>query len=105
MKQFFEHIHVDAQTLRFYADCPICGKRQYGARIPSACRCARTLFLCTRGEASPFAQSRFNHARTNATLRLALRFNQCRHCLRWVCDDCYDVTDALGACVDCSQTE
>ena len=38
MKQFYEHIRVDAETLRFYAMCLICGKKQYGAKIPLICR-------------------------------------------------------------------
>ena len=102
MKQFYEHIRVDGETLRFSVKCPICGKKQYGAKIPLLCRSVRTLAKCGDGTANRFSQRAFNHAKANATQQLAIRFNQCRHCYRLVCDDCYDNTDALGACMDCS---
>ena len=103
MKLFYKRIRVDAETLRFYAECPICGKKQYGAKIPLICRSVRTLARCANGRANKLSQSAFNHAKVKATQQLALRFNQCRHCYQWVCDDCYDNTDALGACRDCFQ--
>ena len=103
MKQFYEHIHVDAETLRFYAACPICGKKQYGRKIPLICRSVRTLARCVNGKADKICQSAFNHAKANAALKLAIQFNQCRHCYQCVCDDCYDIADALGACRDCSK--
>ena len=105
MKQFYEHIRVDAEMLHFYAECPICGKKQYGAGIPLICRSVRTLARCAKGKANKISQAAFNHAKANATQQLALQFNQCRYCYRWVCDDCYDPTDVLGACRDCSQKE
>ena len=101
MKLFYKRIRVDAETLRFYAECPICGKKQYGARIPLICRSVRTLARCADGRANKLSQSAFNHAKVKATQQLALRFNQCRHCFQCVCDDCYDSTDAFGACRDC----
>ena len=103
MKLFYKRIRVDAETLRFYAECPICGKKQYGAKIPLICRSVRTLARCENGRANKLSQSAFNRAKVKATQQLALRFNQCRHCYQWVCDDCYDNTDALGACRDCFQ--
>ena len=103
MKLFYKRIRVDAETLRFYAECPICGKRQYGAKIPLICRSVRTLARCANGRANKLSQSAFNHAKVKATQQLALRFNQCRHCFQCVCDDCYDSTDAFGACRDCFQ--
>ena len=103
MKLFYKRIRVDAETLRFYAECPICGKKQYGARIPLICRSVRTLARCANGRANKLSQSAFNHAKVKATQQLALRFNQCRHCFQCVCDDCYDSTDAFGACRDCFQ--
>jgi len=101
MKLFYKRIRVDAETLRFYAECPICGKKQYGAKIPLICRSVRTLARCANGRANKLSQSAFNHAKVKATQQLALRFNQCRHCFQCVCDDCYDSTDAFGACRDC----
>ena len=103
MKQFYEHIRVDTETLRFYAMCPICGKKQYGAKIPLMCRSVRTLARCTKGMANKICQTAFNRTKANTTQQLAMQFNQCRHCYKWVCDECYDSTDSLGACRDCSQ--
>ena len=104
MKQFYEHVRVDAETLRFYAECPICGKKQYGARIPLVCRSVRTLARCVKGKANTVSQSAFNHTKATATQQLALQFNQCRNCYRWVCDDCYDISGSDGACRDCVET-
>ncbi len=105
MKQFYEQVRVDAETLRFYAECPICGKKQYGARIPLICQSVRTLARCADGRANKLSQATFNHTKATATQQLAIQFNQCRYCYRWVCDDCYDITDAFGACRDCSRKE
>jgi len=102
MKQFYEHVRVDAETLRFYAECPICGKKQYRARIPFMCRSVRTLAKCAKGRANRLSQTSYNHTKAAAVQRLAMHFNQCRHCFRWVCDACYDADDAEGACRDCS---
>ena len=101
MKQFYEHVRVDAETLRFYTKCPICGKKLYGAKIPFICRSVRTLAKCKKSKANKIYQTTFNHAKANATQLLAMQFNQCRHCFKWVCDKCYDSTDTLGACRDC----
>ena len=103
MKLFYKQIRVDAETLRFYAECPICGKKQYGAKIPLICRSVRTLARCAGGRANKISQATFNHAKVKATQQLSLRFNQCRHCFQCVCDDCYDSTDAFGACRNCAQ--
>lgn len=103
MKHFYERVRVDAETLRFYAKCPICGKKQHGARIPLVCRSVRTLARCAKGRANRISQKAFNHTKANSTQLLAMQFNQCRRCYRWVCDDCYDAADALGGCRDCSQ--
>lgn len=104
MKQFYEHIRVDAEKLHFYAECQICGKKQYGARIPIICRSMRILAQCTKGSANRISRYAFNHTKAKTTQQLAMHFNQCRHCYRWVCDDCYDSTDSIGACLNCSQT-
>ena len=101
MKLFYKRIRVDAETLRFYAECPICGKKQYGAKIPLICRSVRTLARCANGRANKLSQSAFNHAKVKATQQLALKFNQCRHCLNWACDNCYDASDTVGSCKQC----
>lgn len=102
MRQFYKQVRVDAETLRFYAQCPICGKKQYGARIPLMCRSVRTLAKCTKGRANKFSQTIYNHAKATAVQQLAMYFNQCRHCYQWICDKCYDINDSDGACRDCS---
>ena len=100
MKQFYEQVRVDAETLRFSVQCPVCGRTQQGAQLPLLCRSVKTLERCVKGRAGRIRQSVFNHTRANATQALAMRFNLCRHCCRWVCDECYDST---GACRDCTQ--
>jgi len=104
MKQFYEHVRVDAETLRFYVSCHICGKKEYGNRIPIICRSVKTLARCVHGNANRISQSVFNHAKANATQLLAMHFNQCRYCYNWVCDECYDIADSNGACISCSRS-
>ena len=105
MRQFYEQVRVDAETLRFYARCPICGKKEFGARLPLICRNAGVLAKCAKGRANRFSQKAYNHAKAASTQQLALCFNQCRYCYRWVCDACYNIDDPHGACTDCSKKE
>lgn len=105
MRQFYEHIRVDAETLRFCTHCPICDSKRYGAKIPMVCRSVKTLARCVTGTAGRLSQWAFNRAKANATQQLAIQFNQCRHCYRWVCDGCYDSEDSIGACRECSQND
>lgn len=106
MRHFYERVHVDPDTLRFYAACPICGRKYYAARVPLLCRGVRTFAKCAKGKANRISQSLFNHAKANSVHQLPLRhFNQCRGCLRLVCDDCYDISHSDGACRECSQKE
>ena len=104
MRHFYERVHVDPETLHFYAACPICGRKYYAAKIPLLCRGVRTLAKCAKGKADRISQSLFNHAKANSVQQLTLRhFNQCRDCFRLVCDDCYDISDSDGACRECLQ--
>lgn len=103
MKRFYGQIRVDGETLRFYTRCPICGRKQHGARLPLLCRSVKTLARCEKGSGGRLSQSAFNHTKANATRQLAMRFNLCPRCCRWVCDECYDSTDSPGSCRDCSQ--
>jgi len=105
MKQFYELVLVDEESLRFYAKCSICGRKQYAAKLPILCRGIRTLARCKNGKANRLSQSAFNHRKAASVQLLAICFNQCRHCFRWVCDDCYDIDHANGACRNCSQSE
>ncbi|MBQ9931589.1 MAG: hypothetical protein IJO79_04480 [Firmicutes bacterium] len=102
MRQFYEHVHVDAETLRFYAQCPICGNKFYAARIPLLCRSVKILARCAKGTANKVSQSSFNHMKAASVQQLAmLHFNQCRTCFRWVCDNCYDISCQDGVCRNC----
>lgn len=103
MKQFYEQLRTDLETRRFFALCPICGKKQHGGKIPLLCRSRKSLAQSEAGRGNRLSRWAFNHAKANATQLLAIQFNQCRHCYRWVCDACYDSTDPLGACRDCSE--
>ena len=106
MRQFYEYVHVDAEALRFSAVCPICGSRQYAVRIPLMCRSVRTLAKCAKGNGNRVSQALFNHAKAASVQQLAmLHFNQCRHCFRWVCDECYESDNADGVCRDCAAAE
>ena len=106
MRQFYEHVHVDPETLRFYAQCPVCTRKYYAAGVPLVCRSVRTLAKCTKGKANKLSQMSFNHAKASSVQHLAmLHFNQCRDCFRWVCDDCYDTNSENGACRDCTENK
>ena len=67
MKQFYEHIRVDAEALSFSAECAICGRKQYAVKLPLGCRNVRTLSGCVSGKANKISQTAFNHAKANAT--------------------------------------
>ena len=101
MRQFYEHVRVDKETLRFSVSCPICGKREYGMQLPFLCRGIRILARCEKGKANKLSQRIYNQTKANAVQQLAMHFNQCRSCYRFVCDDCYDVADSEGACKEC----
>ncbi len=103
MRQFYERILVDTETFRFSARCKICGKKEYGAKVPILCRSVRTLARCEKGKANKLRQALYNRAKANSTQLIAMKMNQCRHCNQWVCDDCYDNEDSLGACSECSK--
>lgn len=105
MKQLFEHIRVDAETLRFYAQCSVCGKKQYGAKIPIICRRVKTLSRCAKGKAGRLSQSAFNHAKAASVQFIAMEFNLCRNCFQWVCDNCYDINNDGWQCMNCSQKQ
>ena len=103
MKEFYKLVKADAEALRFSVACEECGKKIHGEKIPLFCRGARTLARCKIGKANHLSQRSFNRAKANSTQLLALSFNQCRRCYRWVCDECFDCTDPVGACKACSE--
>lgn len=103
MLHFLNSIKVDKKTMRFYAECSLCGKRKLGPPVPILCRGRKRLENCEKGKSNPLSQKIFNHAKAAAMQILVVHFNQCRSCLEWVCDDCYDANDPCGACKKCSQ--
>ena len=82
MRHFYKQISVDAENMRFYAACPICGSRQYSKKLPLLCRSKAQLPLYETGAASGMRQRSFLSARASASMALAVKFNLCRRCGR-----------------------
>jgi len=102
MRHFYKQISVDAENMRFYAACPICGSRQYSKKLPLLCRSKAQLPLYETGAASGMRQRSFLSARASASMALAVKFNLCRRCGRWVCDDCFVLGAEEDVCAICS---
>lgn len=102
MLHFLNSIKVDKKTMRFYAECSLCGKRKLGPPVPFLCRGGKRIENCENGESNLISQKVFNHAKAAAMQILAVHFNQCRTCYKWVCDECFDEKDPYGACKECS---
>ena len=100
MKQFYTQVRPDTALTHFYAACALCGRREYASPIPLLCR-GGWAEACEHGNADRLRQSAYNRAKTDSVQRLALLFNQCACCHRWVCDDCYRADDGPGICGDC----
>ena len=105
MRQFYKNVKLDAETMRFCAECEICGKKEYGLKIPFLCRGIRTLTRCEKGTANKISQALYNRAKANSTQVIAIKMNQCKHCYLWVCDNCYDNKDEYGAGSKCEKKE
>lgn len=103
MLHFLNSIKIDKKTMRFYAECSLCGKRKFGPPVPFLCRGKSLIEKCEKGKANILCQKVFNHVKAAAMQILAVHFNQCRTCLKWVCDDCFDENDSNGACRQCSE--
>ena len=103
MKVFFNNIRLDEESLRFYYACDRCGKRTYSGKLPLLCRGVRTLARCKTGTAGGWKQKAYNRAKHRAYSKLILQFNLCQHCFKFVCDDCFDTSDDLGACSECTR--
>ena len=56
-----------------------------------------------KGKANKLSQRIYNQTKATSVQQLAIHFNQCRYCYRFVCDDCYDVADSEGACKECAE--
>ncbi len=103
MRQFYKNVEVDALTFYFCTRCEICGKKEYGVKIPVLCRSVRTLARCEKGEANKVSQALYNRAKAKSTQLIAMKMNKCQHCCLWVCDNCYNTEDSFGACNECSK--
>ncbi len=101
MRRFLDGIKIDNKTMLFYAECSLCGKRKYGPPVPFLCRGKKRIENCMAGKSNVISQKVFNHAKAAAMQLLAVHFNQCRTCLKWVCDECYDEEDPNGICKNC----
>ncbi|MDO4566113.1 MAG: hypothetical protein Q4B42_02165 [Oscillospiraceae bacterium] len=104
MRQLYEQTAPDATKKRFYARCPICGKRR-GAFEPSLLlESAAGLKALESGLAGGVRQAAYDKSRLKAASRLARFFNRCRRCGLWVCDDCFDI-ESGGCCLKCRATQ
>lgn len=103
MKQLYEQVRMDTEIRLFYIQCPICNKRKYGNVAPFLCWGKKRLERCEQGKAFKLCQLRYNHAKAQSVQHLSRYFNQCRKCLCWVCDECYDLENCEGACVGCTE--
>ena len=104
MKQFYKQVVLDETTLRFYALCAECGKRTEAGRLPLPCRNKALLAQYAAGTVGGIRQTLYNLNYAKAVRRLARFFNRCPSCGKWVCDDCFDLTDGYGACGSCAET-
>ena len=103
MKQFYHQVVADEATLRFYALCANCGKRINAGRLPLLCRDKSLLTQYAAGTVGGIRQTLYNRSYGRAVQRHARFFNRCPSCGKWVCDDCFDLSDGYGACKSCAQ--
>ena len=99
MRHFYENVDTDVESMRFWVSCPVCGRKQYGEKIPALCSGARNLERCRKGRGDKLSQVIFNRRKALSVQRLARFFNQCEKCHRFVCDDCYDTEGSI--CLEC----
>lgn len=105
MRQFYEQVRVDETEMRFYAECPICGKRKHAGKLPLLCRSKKMLELLEQGKSGRIRQAAYNRSKASAVQYLARFFNLCRNCGKWVCDDCYDIKHDCCTCRECEAHE
>ncbi len=101
MRAFYEQVQMDRRLWRFYAQCPLCAKPYYGRKVPVTSRGLRISARVQIGRADWLRQRLYNRRRTGAVQELALQFNFCPGCGRWVCDSCYDPACRDGSCINC----
>lgn len=101
MKWFYKYIYVESQNMRFCFECEVCGKKIFGKKTPLICRREKTLIKCEIGKANKIIQRVFDHQKANSISLISLSLNQCRHCFRWVCDECFHCLDVEESCIEC----
>ncbi len=104
MRAFYQQILIDSKTSRFAAKCPQCGSQHLGRGLPLLCRAPGIPELAQNGQAGRFRQRAYNKRRVSAVQDLAMYFNFCQHCGRWVCDSCFLSEDSQGICKQCENT-
>ncbi len=73
---------------RFHVTCEVCGKRITGRK---------------HGILRLFPQ-KYEKAKQRAARSLATAFNYCKGCGKWVCNDCYTITDQEDdMCIECAK--
>ncbi len=101
MREFYKQVRVDKKEYRFFAECPLCGKRHYEQKLPLLCRSPQIVELVENGRAGRFRQHRYNKSRVAAIQVLARHYNLCRCCGEWVCNDCFLPAADEGLCAKC----
>ncbi len=105
MKQFYQQVSVDYKSGRFQFICPVCGKVEYGIKVPFLCSAGKTISLCEQGRAMGLWQDIFNRRKAKAVTQLSHRVNLCTNCGRFVCDNCYSRANPTGSCAKCSEMQ
>ncbi len=105
MRDFYKQVYIDVKTKRFVASCPICGKTEYGSRLPLICRSDSNHIKLEKGEAGIIKQLAYNKCHALAVQELARLFNLCRRCGLWVCDECFLKNENCGICANCASVK
>ena len=89
MRHFYQQVHPDPASARFYGICPICGNKLYAKKLPHFCRKAEIIRKLELGQCAPWRQSIYNHHKAGNVQYLARFFNLSRLHGKWICDDCF----------------
>lgn len=90
MRHFYQQVHVDPTSMRFYAECPLCGKKQYAGKIPLLCRKKSHIIELEAGHGKKIRQAIYNHKKAATVQNLTLLFNLSRKHAMWICDQCFE---------------
>lgn len=101
MQYFYKNVSADLHNKNFYAECTSCRERKYADKLPVFCRSRKTAEKLSAGTGGVCRQKIYNRKKTLAVVHLAIYFNQCSRCGRWVCDSCYTTNVEDGICLEC----